>query len=181
MSYEPRWNPTLTSDERCAILADYARHYKCRHFVETGSADGDTCRIMRESFDFLYTIEIVPSVARATARRLKKYQNIQCFEGDSTEILPGLLARINAPCFFWLDGHYCGSLEKRGPKDTPIQEELEIIFATKLPHVIFVDDARLFGRDPAYPTVEWVRDIATSQDIEFTFSYADDMMRVEPK
>lgn len=176
------WDPTITSEARCDAIRDYARRYPhVRTFVESGSADGDTVRQLAGDFNMLYTVEIVPTVAKGTARRLRKYTNIECFEGDTAVIFPDLLARINAPCFFWLDGHYCGSLEKRGPKDTPVVEELEIIFATGLPHVIFVDDARLFGSDPAYPTIEWVRDIATTQDIEFAFSYIDDMMRIVPR
>lgn len=176
------WDPTVTSEDRCQAIRDFRFWYpQVRTFVESGSADGDTVRQLHADFDQLYTVEIVPTVARGTARRLKKYSNIQCFEGDTSDIFPGLLEQINAPCFFWLDGHYCGSLEARGPKDTPVVEELQIIFATGLPHVIFIDDARLFGSDPEYPTIEWVRNIATTQDIEFAFSYIDDMMRIAPR
>ena len=176
------WDPTITSQERGQIIRDYAlRHPDVRNFVESGSADGDTCVQVQDLFDHLYTIEIVPTVQIRTKRRLSIYPHVLSLQGDSTHILPGLLDRIGAPCLFWLDGHYCGSLEKRGEKDTPVADELQIIFATNLRHIILVDDARLFGTDPAYPTIEWVREIATSQAIEFTFSYQDDMMRIVPK
>lgn len=179
---EPRWDPTITSEARIEVIRSYAQaHPYVKTFVETGSADGDTCAAVKPYFDHLHTIEIVPSVYENTKKRLDRLGNVDCYLGDSTHILPAILRKVNAPCLFWLDGHYCGSLEARGEKDTPVREELEIIFATGLPHVVLIDDARLFGNDPAYPTIEWVRQIGTSQDIQFTFTYADDIMRLVPK
>lgn len=177
-----RWDPTLTSEARCQVMRGLAKqHPKVRHFVETGTADGATCEYLRQDFDHLYTIEIVPSLHEFSKKRLQDYSNIELLLGDSTSILPPLLARINAPCFFWLDGHFCGSREARGLKDTPVEDELQIILATKIPHIIIIDDARLFGRDPAYPTIERIRELVTGQDIEYDFSYVDDMMRAIPK
>lgn len=175
------WDPTLTSEERCEILESYARTYKLKNFVESGSADGDTCEALAHLFDHAYTIEIVPTVQARTARRLSVFPQVECFLGDSTDILPGILGKLDGPALFWLDGHYCGSLEARAEKDTPVKEEIELILATGVPHVILVDDSRLFGMDPAYPTIEWVREVATSQPIEFTFSYISDIMRIAPR
>lgn len=177
-----RYDPTVTSDVRVEMIRTYAVQFpEVRLFVETGTADGDTCKAVHEYFDEIHTIEIVPSVYEWTQKRIgRSYPKIRFYQGDSTLILPGILGQLNRSCFFWLDGHYCGSLEARGVKDTPVAEELEIIFATGLRHVVLIDDARLFGRDPAYPTVEWVRDLATSQDIEYAFSYEDDIMRILP-
>lgn len=179
--FEPKWDPTIPSEERCSVIRNYAAEYGIENFVETGSADGDTCLAVQESFARLDTIEIVPTVQRRTAQRLSVYSHVHCYLGDSADLLPKILAEINAPCLFWLDGHYCGSLEARAQKDTPVVEELEIIFATGLPHLILVDDARLFGADPAYPSIEWVRTVATSQQTEFKFAYADDIMRITPQ
>jgi hypothetical protein len=169
--YEPRWDPTITSDARCEIIREYVRKYPFANtFVETGTNDGLTCNILHKDFAAMHTIEIVPTLYQGSKQRLARYPHVHCYQGDSTDILPGLLKEIASPCLFWLDGHYCGSLEARAE-----------IFATGLPHVVLVDDSRLFGRDPAYPTVEWVRDIAVSQDIEFLFSYEDDIMRLVPR
>lgn len=176
-----KWDPTLTADERCQVLQAATKTFPdVRNFVETGTADGATCRTLRDDFDDLWTVEIVPSVYQRSKQKLAVYGNIHCFLGDSTAVLPQILEKFQGPAFFWLDGHYCGSEEARGPKDTPVAEELEFIFSTGLPHVIFIDDARLFGVDPAYPTVEWVRDIATNQNIRFDFAYVDDIMRITP-
>lgn len=177
-----QWDPTITSWERIDVMREYSnQHPHIRNFVETGTAGGDTCDLLADQFDYLYTIEIVPSLYESSKKRLSKHPNVECLFGDSTTVLPELLRNINRPCLFWLDGHFCGSLEARGPKDTPVKEEVEIILATGLPHLILIDDARLFGVDPAYPTVEWVRDFSTSQAIHYKFSYADDVMRIVPQ
>lgn len=176
-----KWDPTVPSERRCEIIREYAKAFGIKNFVESGSADGDTCLALVDSFDQIHTVEIVPTVQQRTANRLSVHSHVHCYLGDTTNLFPGILDKINAPCLFWLDGHYCGSLEARGPKDTPVVEELEIIFATRQPHVILIDDARLFGSDPAYPSIEWVRNVATTQPIEFTFAYADDIIRIAPK
>lgn len=182
LEVETQWDPTIPSEERCEIIRNYSRqHPYIKNFVESGSADGDTCIAVQPYFERLFTVEIVPTVQERTAERLRPFKNVECFQGDTTHIFPGLLQQINQSCLFWLDGHYCGSLEARGDKDTPVIEELQIILATGLPHVILIDDARLFGSDPAYPSIEWVRGQAFSQDIHYTFSYADDIMRIVPK
>lgn len=176
-----RWDPTITAQERIDVIIKYGRRFSSiRTFVETGTANGDTCYALQEYFTRLYTIELVPSSYESSRTRLQEFEQIKCLFGDSAQVLPQLLAEINEPCLFWLDGHWSGSLEARGAVDTPVASELATIFATGLPHVILIDDARLFGRDPAYPTLEWVRDLATSQHIGFDFSYSDDIMRVVP-
>lgn len=181
--YEPRvgirYDPTLTHEGRRAVIRDYAyRNGWVRNFVETGTNDAQTVIAVDDLFDHLYTIEIGRHIFEANKKLLSGYPKITALRGDSAKLLPGLLEKINAPCLFWLDGHFCG--DARGDKDTPVMEELETIFKTNMKHIILIDDARLYGRDPEYPTLEWVRDIATSQDIEYDFSYANDIMRIVP-
>lgn len=183
--YDPehkvRWDPTLSSADRIEVLrSERMKLYWINAFVETGTANGDTCAALSPFFDRLYTIEIVPSVFAQSKNRLDIHGNIECFLGDSTDVLPTILQSYGKPMMFWLDGHYCGSLEARGPKDTPVVEELQAIFATGLPHAVFIDDARLFGTDPAYPTLEWIREFVTTQDTPFSFSYDQDVMRIVP-
>jgi hypothetical protein len=49
-------------------------------------------------------------------------------------------------------------------KDTPILEELaHILGAADIRHVVVIDDARLFGTDPAYPTLDTVAAFVTSR------------------
>jgi hypothetical protein len=183
IEHRVRYDPTLPASSRILeLLKEHARYPHTNTFVETGTANGDTCAALHNDFRWLYTIEIVPSVYEQTKQRLAQVSpTIHCLFGDSTDVLPEIPNIHSEPCMFWLDGHYCGSLEARGPKDTPVVEELQIIMATGQPHVILIDDARLFGTDPAYPTLEWVREFVTTQDRPFSFSYDQDVIRVVPR
>lgn len=182
--YEPwwniRWDPTLPPDQRRKVIEMYARLYPSfRVFIETGTADGGTPLALHGLFDRVYTIELSDVLYKKFSPQLSKVKNIVPLLGDSMKLLPDILAEVNRSCVFWLDGHFCGGA--RGEKDTPVADELESIFATGIPHCILVDDARLFGRDPAYPTIEWVRNLATIQDIHYDFAYSDDIMRITPR
>jgi hypothetical protein len=66
--------------------------------------------------------------------------------------------RIDQPALFYLDGHYSGGITARAAKDTPIYEELSHIFEHDPRHVIVIDDARCFGRDPDYPSLHELRE-----------------------
>jgi hypothetical protein len=194
--YEPefniRWDPTLTAEKRYAVLRRYGERYGCREFVETGTSIGDTCLALADAFEHIYTIE-VGNVAYNKARaRLRAHRHVELFLGDSAEVLPQILEKLSGPALFWLDGHL-DSGGTQGKYVTPICWELEAIFATGVPHVILIDDARMFGGglgakhgrreasgDKAYPSIEWVRNIATHQDIEYRFAYVDDIMRLTP-
>jgi hypothetical protein len=61
---------------------------------------------------------------------------------------------LNEPAIFWLDGHYSGGFTAMGEKETPVYEELKIIFSNKQDHVILIDDARLFNGNDGYPTFD---------------------------
>lgn len=182
--YEPwahiRYDPTLTPDGRREVIRSYGALFPDRTFVETGTSDGGTVEHLARSFHQLHTVEIAPSIFHKSQDRLRGYTNIKFWLGDSTHVLPQILAETEGNCLFWLDGHFCGDPEGRGSKDTPIMDELQIIFADKRPHVILIDDSRLFGNDPVYPEISWVRNLATTQDIRYTFSYEDDIMRIIP-
>jgi hypothetical protein len=66
--------------------------------------------------------------------------------------LKGLLHGLHEPALFWLDGHYSGGNTGKGEKDTPIMAELATIYASDIPHVVLIDDARCFGTDKDYPS-----------------------------
>lgn len=182
--YEPwanvRWDPTLTPLYRREVIRQYGQKFPNRTFVETGTSDGGTVENLAKDFNQLHTVEIAPSIFNRSKDRLKDYTNIKFWLGDSTVVLPEILAETEGNLLFWLDGHFCGDPEGRGVKDTPIIDELRLILADKRPHVILIDDARLFGNDPVYPEISWVRNLATTQDIRYAFSYQDDIMRIVP-
>ncbi len=68
--------------------------------------------------------------------------------------LPEICRKLDGPSLFYLDGHYSGGFTGRGDKDSPIIEELNAILTnTNYPFKIVIDDARLFGIDPSYPSI----------------------------
>ena len=126
-------------------------------FVETGTADGYTTKNLADYFKSLVTIEIDHPRYLHVAVTEFLGTNVMPLWGDSAKVLKEVAYWLPDPALFWLDAHYSGGA--RGDVDTPIIDELEAIFPLK--HhgsVVLIDDARLFGSDPAYPDLNWIED-----------------------
>jgi len=137
---------------KAAAIRSYARSTR-RIFVESGTFFGDMVAAVRPDFDRLISIELSPRLARRARRRFASDGAVTILQGDSGAVLGPLLASLSAPAVLWLDGHYSGWLTARGDTETPVLREVEA--ALEFGHsedVLLVDDARLFGRDPAYPS-----------------------------
>lgn len=92
-----------------------------------------------------------------------------------------MIRQINQPALFWLDGHYSAGVTAKGEKHTPIYEELEHILGTQeRKHVIIIDDARLFGTDPAYPNLEELSDFIKAKRNNVDILVQDDSIRITP-
>ncbi|PPD41665.1 MAG: hypothetical protein CTY15_13210 [Methylocystis sp.] len=109
---------------------------------------------MAPHFDKLFSIEIDPALAAKATARFADETKIKIIEGNSAKMLPTVLAELEEPALFWLDGHYSGGVTGGGDTEVPIMEELKLIFdhAVKS-HVILIDDARLFRGTLGYPTI----------------------------
>lgn len=139
-------------------LLDAATKYNVKVLVETGTYLGEMIEAMAPHFDRIYSIELSDLLHAKAKRRFKNRDNIYLIHGDSGKELKNLLAVLKQPAVFWLDGHYSAGITAKGEKDTPIYEELEHIFNAKdLGHVIIIDDARCFGPDPGYPSLDDVK------------------------
>lgn len=134
-----------------AILKN-AQRYKTRIMVETGTLLGDMVEAMKNHFDQIYSIEISPELARKAKQRFADNSRISIIENDSAVALKSLVPEIREPALFWLDGHYSGGSTGKGDKDTPIMEELATIYASDIPHIVLIDDARCFGSEKDYPS-----------------------------
>lgn len=136
------------------MLRDAARAGNVRVMVETGTLMGDMVEAMKQRFAQIYSIEISPELARKAQQRFRNDSNVRIIEADSATALKDLVPEIREPALFWLDGHYSGGNTGKGDKDTPIMEELAAIYAADLDHVVLIDDARCFGVDADYPSLE---------------------------
>ncbi|MBU0571100.1 MAG: hypothetical protein KJ995_08305 [Candidatus Omnitrophica bacterium] len=163
-------------------LQTYAMRYGLKILVETGTFYGDMVEAMKGVFDRLYTIEIDEELYEKAKKRFKGVRHIELIHGDSGVELMNLMNKINEPALFWLDGHYSGGVTAKGEKDTPIYEELRhILNAPDRGHVIIIDDARCFGADPVYPSIEKLKDFIKSKRPNLEIIIQDDNIRITPK
>lgn len=165
-----------------AAIRELAAEYGARIFVESGTYQGDMVEAMKPVFQTLYSIELSPELHAAAAVRFSGDGHVELLQGDSGDELRHLMGRIDGPALFWLDGHYSGGVTAKGVLDTPVWAELEhILNAPDLQHVILIDDARLFGRDPAYPTVEAVEAFVKTRRPNVVIDVANDSIRILPR
>ncbi len=166
-------------------LRAYAKRYRLRVLVETGTFRGDMVEAMKGEFDRIYSIELSETLCRTARARFEGAPNVEIIPGDSGIELGQVMRRLGQPAIFWLDGHYSpGRMVKgasRGARDTPILEELHHILGSgSRDHVILIDDARCFGADSAYPTLEALTEIIRSMWSDAEIAVRDDMIRVTP-
>jgi hypothetical protein len=164
------------------VLREYARRYGLRILVETGTYRGDTLYAVWTEFERVYSIELGEALHRDAVARFADVPSIELLRGDSGVELGRLMPRIDRPALFWLDGHYSAGVTARGPKDTPVYEELTCILERPDPgHVIIIDDARCFGTEPGYPTVEALVAFIRARRPEAGVMVRDDSIRVTPR
>lgn len=179
---------SLEPEDRRALLDTYGKSYGLNVLIETGTNEGKTPLALQGSFQQIYTIELDPDLFWHAKVMFAHQANVECLHGDSTDVLPEVLARLTEPALVWLDGHYSGPGTAHGTKSSPIREELRILFEDGRPHVILVDDARIFGGGPehtlyphykSYPSLRWVQKFTEAHD--YSFVLQDDIMRLVKK
>lgn len=164
-----------------AVLRACARRHGLRTLVETGTYRGEMVQAMRHDFDAIFSIELSDVLHERARRRFATASHVRLIQGDSGRQLASLVPRLDRPALFWLDGHYSAGITAKGDQDTPILDELRhIVAAGRSGHVILIDDARLFGTDAAYPTIEQIRDFLTSHGVGNDLVVADDIVRIGP-
>ena len=136
------------------MLLTNAKLHNTNIMVETGTLMGDMVDAMKGHFSQIYSIEISPEFARKAQQRFKGNNKIQIIEADSGVALKSLVPQIQEAAIFWLDGHYSGGETGKGDKDTPILDELASIYASKYKHIVLIDDARCFGTEKDYPSID---------------------------
>lgn len=96
------------------VVRSYSKQFRLSKFIETGTYLGETAEWMsRAGFDVI-TIELSSELHRWAKERLRRYANLELILGDSAQLLPELLSRLNEPACFWLDAHYSGGKTAKG-------------------------------------------------------------------
>lgn len=133
------------------ILATVLNKYasKAKVFVESGTHIGGTVRVaINAGFKQIYTIELAKHFYDQAVVNFASNKNVFPIFGDSVKEIPKILAKVNQPCVFWLDGHWSKGDTARGPVDVPLYQELDAIKTHGLKgHTILIDDVRLMGAE----------------------------------
>jgi hypothetical protein len=163
------------------ILRSYLHRYGLHVLVETGTFWGDTVAALLPDCRQIYSIELSEDLHRRAQKRFAKNAQVHLLHGDSAERLAALLPQIIEPALFWLDAHFSHNETARGALDTPIAQELQMVLsAPERGHVILIDDARYFGVDPHYPTVDELRQMVQRSGRALSFAVETDIVRITP-
>jgi len=134
---------------------------------------------LKGEFEQIQSIELNDFLFERAKRRFMSYSHIRILHGNSASMLPLALASIKQSTLFWLDAHYSGGITACGDQHSPVLLELEHIFRHPIRrHVIVIDDARLFGADSAYPTLEQLQLFIDAQSTPRKLEIIDDAIRI---
>lgn len=171
-----------THAEKEQVIKEYARIFGCGIFIETGTYFCEMVLAVQYHFEKIISIELSNVLAERARRIFSQFGHITIIHGDSGDILKDVLADIDSPCLFWLDGHYSGGCTARGKKDTPIMEELGHISDHSLrsfqDHVILIDDARCFNGENDYPKLNELKDFILKWHPDWKFKTENDIIRI---
>jgi len=136
---------------------------------------------LKDEFVKLYSVELLPERYEFARRRFRTDPQIELFCGDSAIVLPKILARLDEPALFWLDGHYPPGQAPLSAQVSPIRAELAQLFAApRLGHVIIIDDVRLFDERFGYPPLAEVLAMI-EQAGGWDVLIEDDSLRLTPR
>ena len=142
------------------IVKEYAARFKSSVFIETGTFMGEMIDAVSRHFSKIISIEVDPKLAERAKDKFSSMPHITILEGDSGDILPTVIAKVNEPCLFWLDAHYSGGVTGQADTETPIIKEIKTVLNHScLDNVVLIDDAREFVGNNNYPTLEELRRI----------------------
>ena len=101
------------------------------------------------------------------------------YHGNSRDVLPRLVPLFAGDnrVLFWLDAHYSGGVTYGQQDECPLLDELTIIFEKLSENkdiMILVDDIRVFGVNPSYPSKASIIQLAANRG--FSWDIVFDVM-----
>jgi Ribosomal RNA adenine dimethylase len=130
-----------------------AQKVGAKTFIETGTYLGVTTRRCAPVFDAVYTIELDQKLADQASEFLRSKKNVEVLQGDALNVLPKILDKNVRDILVFLDGHFSGGVTACGDLPEPAIEELKILAGAKdRIAAIIIDDFRLFGTEPGFPS-----------------------------
>lgn len=123
------------------------KRFGLNEFIETGTYKGDTAAWAISVFDYVLTIEIDTDnydTARKRLTELPDNMQIDCWHGDSAELMTGAIKQLDGRGLIWLDAH-CVAGQFGDEDSCPVIKELDaIVQHSKVKHIILIDDAHCF-------------------------------------
>jgi hypothetical protein len=173
----PERSPHLLKQK---VVREYGERFALRTLVETGTYYGEMVAAMKRRFDRIYSIEFAPELAERAQRKFAGEGHIKILCGDSRVVIPEILAQLNAPALFWLDGGYFMWSGKESDRQR-LSAELEMILSHRFPHIVLLDDARgLTGRN-GIPTVGDIKAFIEDKFSTRQVRVEHDILRVTPR
>lgn len=159
-------------------VEEFRNKFQTEILVETGTYLGDMVEVQRNNFQKIYSIELSEKLFQRAKKRFNAFPHIKILQGDSGIVLNELVHELDKPALFWLDGHYSEGITAKGTKECPVVEELNAIFKSQFPHVILIDDARLFNGTHDYPTIDEINQMIKSSGKNYSLETKDDIIRL---
>jgi hypothetical protein len=125
--------------------------FKAKVFVETGTNLAETAVWASANFEHVFTIEADDHLHQKAVESFGSCKNIRFLRGDSRAHIESLTNSLTEPAIFWLDAHWCGENTFGKSDECPVIGELELLNASKVPHIVLIDDARFFLAPPPAP------------------------------
>ena len=124
--------------------------------VESGTYLGDTVAFFIPHARRIVSIEVEPALFEAARARFRGEQTVELILGDALDIVPQVLQMLDTPPLLWLDGHFSGGVTGQGSEVEPAGTILFRLGRIHKPAgtTIVIDDLRLFGFDPTFPTLD---------------------------
>ncbi len=162
-------------------VKEYVRRFGVRIFIETGTFEGEMVDAVQSLFSRVYSIELADRFFNEARWFFRSLPHVTIVQGDSGSRLAEILAGVNEPALFWLDGHYSGGDTGHGAESTPVMAELDAIFGHPLKsHVILIDDARCFTGTDGYPTLRALYELVRPEERGLRMEVRDDIIRIYP-
>ncbi len=165
-----------------SVVRMYGKRFGLHTLVETGTYQAEMVTAQQKNFQRIVSIELDQDLFHRADALFAGMSHISILQGDSSQILPGVVAEITAPCVFWLDAHYSGGITARGILDTPIVQELEILFSRRNNwDVILIDDVHAFDGSNDYPALADLLKFLAAARPNSVLEVADNIIRLHPK
>jgi hypothetical protein len=130
----------------------------------------------------VYSVEFQAHLAKAAQERFANDPAIRILQGNGSIWMPQIVAELQEPALFWLDGHFAVGTARDGEVACPTLHEISAALAdTRYPHVLLVDDAREFKGDGGYPTLDALQQFIRSVRPDVAIEMRNDIVRVTQK